>query len=75
MAFKTTMYKPPAIVLINTANGKETRIHTPGYVNPYFLSGASGKVVWVEIHQGLRWENQQFSVVKIMDVRQGKPDS
>jgi len=72
VAFKTTMYKPPAIVLINTSNGKEKRIHTPGYVNPYFLSGASGRVVWVEIHQGLRWENQQFSVVKILDVRQGK---
>jgi len=72
VAFKTTLYNPPAIVMINTSTGKEKRIHTPGYVNPYFLSGASGRVVWVEIHQDLRWENRQFSVVKVMDLRRGE---
>ncbi|MGQ9619563.1 MAG: TolB family protein [Bacteroidales bacterium] len=71
-AIKTTLYNPAEIVLINTVTGKEKRIHIPGEVNPYFLSGISGKITWVENHPDLRWENRHFSVVKIMDIRTGR---
>ena len=71
VAIKTSMYSPPVFVLLNTSTGTEKRIHTPGDIYPYFLSGAPGKVVWVEHHPDPRWENRHFSVVKILDLKKG----
>lgn len=68
VAIKTSMYNPPVFVLIDTKSGREKQIHTPGNMYPYFLSGASGKVVWVENHADPRWENRNYSVVKIIDI-------
>jgi len=45
--------KPPSSIplhlcLLNVNNGTEERIHVPGNIYPWFLSGSAGKIVWVE---------------------------
>jgi len=72
VAIKTSMYRPASFVLINTSDNSEKRILTPGDIYPWFISGAGNKVVWVENHPDARWENRDYSVIKILDVRTGK---
>lgn len=68
IAIKTSFSSPPEFVLINPAKRSEKRIHIPGNMYPYFLSGSNGKLVWVENHPDPRWENRTYSVIKIMDI-------
>lgn len=69
---KVTMYNPPEIILLNPSTKEEKRIIIPGNIYPYFLSGAEGKIVWVENIRDPRWDNRQFSVVKLLDLEKGK---
>lgn len=46
-------------------NGSEQVIHTPGYYQPVRLSTGGGKIVWAETVYDERWENRNFSVIKI----------
>jgi hypothetical protein len=71
VAIKTSFYSPPSFVLINIREKTEKKIHTPGNIYPWFLSGSTGKIVWVEDYPDLRWENRDFSVIKVMDIKQG----
>ena len=73
VAIRTSLYDPPSFVLLNPAQNKEKRIHTPGQMYPWFLSYAAGKIVWVEIRPDIRWENRTYSDVLIMDLRKGFP--
>ncbi len=68
IAVKTSLSKPPSFVLIKTSEKSEKRIHNPGRVNPWFLSYAKGKIVWVETRRDPRWENRNWSVVMIKDI-------
>lgn len=70
-AVKVTMYDPPAIVLINTVTGEEKKLITPGALYPYFLSGAAGKIVWVELQPDPRWANREYSVIRLYDIDRG----
>jgi hypothetical protein len=70
IVIKTSFSSTPEFILINLADRSETKIHTPGSMYPYFLSGSAGKIVWVENQPDPRWENRSYSVVKIMDIRQ-----
>jgi hypothetical protein len=72
VAIKTSMYNPAAFVLINKRDNSEKRIHTPGGIYPWFISGAKGKVVWVEQLPDPRWENRGYSVIKILDLKMDK---
>jgi hypothetical protein len=69
IAIKTSFSSPPEFVLINLSERSEKRIHIPGNMYPYFLSGSNGKLVWVENRPDTRWENRTYSVIKIMDIR------
>jgi hypothetical protein len=69
VAIKTSLYNPPSFVLINTREKSEKRIKFAGDMYPFFLSGSNGKIVWVEDHPDPRWENRNFSVIKITDLR------
>lgn len=71
-AIKTSLYSPASFVLIVDGSGTEKRLFTPGNLYPMFLSGADGKIAWVEQHPDPRWNNRDFSVLKIMDTRNGK---
>lgn len=72
VAIKTSMYNPASFVLINLADSTEKRIHTPGSIYPWSISGTKGKIVWVEQLPDPRWENRDYSVIKIMDIIHGK---
>ena len=69
IAIKTSLSFPPSFVLINPATKTEKRIHIPGQVYPYFLSCAKNRLVWVETQPDPRWENREYSVIKLMDIR------
>ncbi|HCU18715.1 MAG: hypothetical protein A2X05_11415 [Bacteroidetes bacterium GWE2_41_25] len=72
IAIKTSMEDPSSFVLINALDRTEKRIHTPGQMYPYTLSYARGLIVWVENKPDPRWENRNFSVIKILDLKTGK---
>jgi hypothetical protein len=72
VAIKTSLFDPPSFVLIDIHEKSEKRIYTPGNMFTWFLSGIKGKIVWVENHPDPRWENRDYSVVKIMDIRHKK---
>ena len=69
VAIKTSLGTIPEFILINLSDNSEKRIHTPGSLYPFFISGFNGKIVWVEEQPSARWENRTFSVIKIMDIR------
>ncbi len=68
IAVKTSLYDPPAFVLINTADGTEKKIHIPGQMYPRDISYGGRRLVWVENQTDPRWENRNYSVVKIMSI-------
>lgn len=68
-AIKTTLYDPPKFVLIDPDNGTERSLHTPGRIYPYFISSGQSYLAWVETRIDPRWENRNYSVIKLMDVR------
>jgi hypothetical protein len=69
IAIKTSFSAPPEFVLVNTKGKTEKRIHMPGNIYPFTLSGSAHKLVWVETQPDPRWENRTFSVIKIMDLQ------
>jgi hypothetical protein len=69
LAIRTSLYNPPEFVLINISGRTEKRIQMPGSLYPYYISSAKKLVVWVEDRPDPRWENRNYSVIKIMDTR------
>jgi|WetSurMetagenome_2_1015567.scaffolds.fasta_scaffold00003_50 hypothetical protein len=69
IAIKTTLYNPPEFVRINPATKKEDRILVPGYMSQYHLSAGNMTLAWVEYQADPRWENRNYSIVKILDLR------
>jgi len=72
IAVKTSLSDPAVFVLINPAEKTEKKIHTPGQLYPLFISYANGKIVWVETQYDKRWENREYSVIKILDINSKK---
>jgi len=68
-AIRTTLSEPPSIVLIRPSEKKEKRIHIPGDCYPWFISYGKGKLCWIETHSDPRWENRQWTVIKVMEVK------
>ena len=71
LAIKTSLILPPEIVLINKSLKTEKKIHIPGSMYPWVISYGSGKLVWVETQTDPRWENRNYSVIKLLDIRNG----
>jgi hypothetical protein len=69
IAIKTSLSAPASFVLINPDKKTEKRIHIPGQVYPWYISYASGKIVWVEIQSDPRWICREYSVIKMMDIK------
>jgi hypothetical protein len=72
IVIKTSMFSPAAFVLIDLVNKSEKRIYTPGEIYPWVISGAKGKIAWVEQLPDPRWENRDYSVVKILEIKNKK---
>lgn len=71
-AVKTSLSDPPAIVLIDRLTKKEKILHRPGSMYPYRIDNGGGRLVWVENRPDPRWQNIDFSVVILYDIRTGK---
>ncbi len=69
IAIKTSLSDPASFVLINPDKKTEKRIHIPGQVYPWYISYASGKIVWVETQSDPRWVCREYSVIKVMDIK------
>jgi hypothetical protein len=69
IALKTSLSAPSSFVLINPAKKTEKRIHTPGQVYPWVISYGKNKLVWVETQPDPRWDNREYSVIKLLDLR------
>src|SRR5450759_357238 len=72
IAIKTSLAAPLSFVLINPTDKSEKKIHTPGQIYPWFISYANGKLVWVETQSDPRWENRNYSVIKLMELSSNK---
>ena len=68
IAVKITLYNPPEFVSINTLTKSEARIHVPGYMYPYYISAGNMMLAWVELQTDPRWDNRNYSVIKILDL-------
>ena len=72
IAIKTSLASPSSFVLITSSGKSEKRIHIPGQMYPWLISYAKGKLVWVESQSDPRWENRNYSVIKLMDLHKHK---
>ncbi len=68
-ALKTSMYAPMSVVLINPSSGSEKKILVPGSVYPRSFSYGAGRLVWVETRTDPRWDNRNYSVVRLYDIK------
>lgn len=68
IAIRASLSHPLSIVLIRLSEKRETRIHTPGRIYPRFISFGDGKLVWTETQPDPRWENREWSVIRMMDL-------
>jgi hypothetical protein len=71
VAIKTSISAQPAFVLLRPSKMSEKKIFIPGSMYPWFISGAAGKIVWVEDRPDARRENRTFSDIILLDVRRG----
>lgn len=71
LAVKSSFDDVRRIVSID-ADGREEVIVTPGPGLNQSLSYAHGLICWAEYQRDARWEQRDYSVIKIYDVRAGK---
>jgi hypothetical protein len=71
-AVKTSLSSPSSFVLINPTLKTEKKIHTPGQVYPRVISYARGKLVWVETQPDPRWQNRDYSIIKLLDINRNQ---
>ena len=58
--------------LINIATGEEKKLLTCGIRNREPFSYSNQILVWTELEQHPRWENQMFSVIRTYDIKSGR---
>jgi len=68
-AIRTSLSDPPVFVLINTSDSTEKVIQSPGNLYPFVISCGRKTLVWVETQTDPRWDNRNYSVIKLMDTR------
>jgi hypothetical protein len=70
IAIKTTFYHTPEFVLLRLSDRSEKRLFTPGSIYPFVFSFAAGQIAWVEERPDPRWENREYRVIMIMDIKE-----
>ena len=75
IAIKTSLSDPYCFVLLDPLKRSEKKLHTPGQMYPYTFSYSGGKIVWVENKPDPRWDNRNYSVIKIMEIKSGETSS
>jgi len=71
IAIKTSLYRIPHFVLINTDKGTETKLYTPGNIWPYKINYEGNTIVWAENFNDPRWANREYSVIKTFNIQTG----
>jgi hypothetical protein len=71
ITIKTSLSETPGIVLTDKS-GREKVLHKTGYLNPYLISYGGGNLVWTENRPDPRWENRDYSIIRILDIKTGK---
>lgn len=69
IAVKTSLHSPSSFVLIRPSEGSEKKIFVPGSFYPWSISCSEGKIVWVENRPDPRWDNRDYSVIMLFDLR------
>ena len=71
LAIRSSLSEPYSIVSINLAKRTEKKLLTPGQIYPKQISYGNGNLVWVEYQPDPRWENREYSVIKLMNINTG----
>ena len=71
-AIKETLGKPYNFVLINTETQEERRLHIPGQMQYLSISSGGDKITWVEFRHDSRWQNRNYSIIRILDLKTKK---
>ncbi len=72
IAFKESMNDIDRIVRIDAKNKQEKKVFTPGYFEFHSLSYSEGLLLWTESVPDIRWENRDFTRIRIYDMNSHK---
>lgn len=68
---KQSINDPDCIVKINRKTGKEKKLITIGTTQDQSISVVGNSIVWSEILPDPRWQNRDYSVIRIHDIQKG----
>ena len=71
IAEKECMNDPDRIVRIDRKTGKEKKIVTMGTAQDESISVSRNFIVWSELQPDARWQNRDYSVIRIHDLKTG----
>jgi hypothetical protein len=71
IAQKESMNDPDQIVQVDRKTGKEKKILTIGTTQDESISARGKTIVWSEVQQDPRWQNRDYSVIRIHDFETG----
>ncbi|HCC72003.1 MAG TPA: hypothetical protein DEQ09_12765 [Bacteroidales bacterium] len=72
IAIRTSLFHVPYFALINTSEGSETRLYTPGNIWPFKINFSGNTIVWAENFNDPRWVNREYSVIKTYNIQTGR---
>ncbi len=67
IAEKESMDDPDYFVMVKRKNGKERKLFLMGSGADESISVGGGKLIWTEIQSDPRWQNEDFSVIRMYD--------
>ncbi len=70
VSLRTSLRDPSRFVI--TGEGQERDVMTTGLIYPYLFSYSNGTLVWAELHPDIRWDNRDYSVIKKLDLGEGR---
>ena len=71
IAQKESLNDPDMDVQIDRMTGKEKKIMTIGSTQDESISISGNYIVWSEVQQDIRWQNRDYSVIRIHDLKNG----
>jgi Tol biopolymer transport system component len=72
IAEKECMNDPDQLVRIDRKTGNEKKVVTMGTTQDESISVSRNYIVWSELQPDARWQNRDYSVIRIHDLRTGK---
>jgi len=71
IAEKQSINDPDRIIRIDRRTGKEKNILTIGTTQDQSVSVSQNTLVWSEVQTDIRWQNQDYSVIRFRDLKTG----